>query len=228
MTIIEIFLIVVGTALVVISFFISEKIESGKKQDENSANVDLSVVSEEIMRQQVERAAKNIIDDTMEKVEAMLDKMSNEKIMAVSEYSDTVLKEIEKNHEEIMFLYSMLNDKETDIKNTVRDIENAKKTVKQISEDVKAETEESREGSAEQEQTQEKETTQNTVSKEEESRKKRAKKRDAAVSLTKSNNNQKIMEMYHDGVPNVEIAKKLGIGIGEVRLVIDLFKNRKS
>ena len=34
------------------------------------------------------------------------------------------------------------------------------------------------------------------------------------------------MDMYNQGYSNVDIAKKLGIGIGEVRLVIDLFKNR--
>ncbi len=55
----------------------------------------------------------------MNNTERELSKVSNEKIMAVSEYSDTVLAEIDKNHKEAMFLYDMLNDKHKDIGRTI-------------------------------------------------------------------------------------------------------------
>ena len=41
-----------------------------------------------------------------------------------------------------------------------------------------------------------------------------------------SNNNQMILDLYAKGKSNIEIAKELGLGIGEVRLVIDLFNSR--
>ena len=41
-----------------------------------------------------------------------------------------------------------------------------------------------------------------------------------------SNNNQMILKLYSQGKSNIEIAKQLGLGIGEVRLVIDLFNTK--
>ena len=43
-------------------------------------------------------------------------------------------------------------------------------------------------------------------------------------SLETGNNNERILELASKGKSNVEIAKELGLGIGEVKLVIDLFK----
>ena len=40
----------------------------------------------------------------------------------------------------------------------------------------------------------------------------------------KANNNQKIIELHEQGKSTVEIAKELNLGVGEVKLVIDLFK----
>ena len=38
------------------------------------------------------------------------------------------------------------------------------------------------------------------------------------------NNNEKILKLHNQGKSNVAIAKELGLGVGEVKLVIDLFK----
>lgn len=38
------------------------------------------------------------------------------------------------------------------------------------------------------------------------------------------NNNERILEMHNQGKSNVAIAKELGLGVGEVKLVIDLFE----
>lgn len=222
MTGIEIFLIIVGIGLVVSSFIITEKIE--EKTSVEEAETNLANVTEEVMRQQIDIAAQNVVDETVEKTEVMLDKISSEKIMAVSEYSDTVLKEINKNHDEVMFLYSMLNDKEKEIKNTVRDIENVKKTVKDIKEETLIQSGEVEiEESVDNETEKVNETKEKSILKKE---KKKEKKQKPLVEPRKNNNNDKILDMYNKGFSNVEIAKKLGIGIGEVRLVIDLFKNR--
>ena len=38
------------------------------------------------------------------------------------------------------------------------------------------------------------------------------------------NNNERILELHKTGKSNMAIAKELGLGIGEVKLVIDLFE----
>ena len=59
----------------------------------------------------------------------------------------------------------------------------------------------------------------NTVKKETE----RKDNKDITV-FENGNNNEKILEMSRAGKSNMEIAKTLGIGTGEVKLVVDLFK----
>lgn len=205
MTGLEIFLVIAGVILVIISFIVTEHMDKANNNNDDG-QIDIAAVSEEVVKQQIDVAAQNAVDETVEKAEVMLDKISNEKIMAVNDYSDSVLKEINKNHDEAMFLYSMLNDKEKEIKNTVRDIENVKKTVNMIKEDTQIEEQniENIEENIEKETTAEQEDN------------------------DKSNNNQNIIKLYNQGISNIEIAKTLGIGIGEVRLVIDLAKFRKD
>jgi hypothetical protein len=43
-------------------------------------------------------------------------------------------------------------------------------------------------------------------------------------SKSGKNNNERILELHSQGKSNVAIAKELGLGIGEVKLVIDLFE----
>ena len=43
----------------------------------------------------------------------------------------------------------------------------------------------------------------------------------------KSNHNQMILDMYRNGKDAVEIAKELGLGVGEVKLVIGLFREEE-
>lgn len=219
MTTLEIFLVIAGVGLVVLSFILGERLENTEIKE---FRADATTLAEEIVKQQVDEAAKNVVDDTVEKTEAALDKLSNEKIMAVNDYSQTVLDEINKSHEEVMFLYSMLNDKEKDIKNTVRDIENVKKSVNNIQKnvsdnDIAAPVEEIE---ATDEEITEKVTDKTTDKKKTESV--------VAMKPKENNNNQKILDLYNEGKSNLEIAKELGLGIGEVRLVIDLFRSHSG
>ena len=41
----------------------------------------------------------------------------------------------------------------------------------------------------------------------------------------KGNNNERILAMHKLGRSNMAIARELGLGVGEVKLVIDLFEN---
>lgn len=132
MSVVEIALLVVGVIIFVISFLIPDGEE--KKTEKQLAAEKEEVhrlVEQEIdgMKLRVNEATNDTVEYAVEKAERSLEKVSNEKIMAVNEYAGTILEEINKNHKEVMFLYDMLNDKQTDLNNAVR---KADATVKEI------------------------------------------------------------------------------------------------
>lgn len=132
MSVIEIALLVVGVIIFVISFLIPDG-EDKKTEKQLAAEKEEvhRLVEQEIdgMKLRVNEATNDTVEYAVEKAERSLEKVSNEKIMAVNEYAGTILEEINKNHKEVMFLYDMLNDKQTDLNNAVR---KADATVKEI------------------------------------------------------------------------------------------------
>lgn len=123
----EVFLIIMGIGAYAASFMIPEK-KKGNKPQEISEEEIKKIIQEQMpeTREQIKTEAKEQAEETVGEIERELEKLSNEKIMAVNEYSDTVMEEIKKNHTEVMFLYDMLNDKEQEIKDTLKVINQAK------------------------------------------------------------------------------------------------------
>ena len=242
---IEIFLIVVGMIAIAISFF-DVKIFENKEEVNNFE----SKLNDEILEQKVSEAIDGIIDRKVESTEVKIEKILNEKIMTVGEYSENVISEIDKNHNEVMFLYGMLNDKEKEVKNTLIDIENIKKSIKKIevekdnattenSESIKEEaivnraevTNKQNVRNTEKQNLEKnksgKSITNNKNNKTKNNSSSKSDKSNVSVKNdSKKNNNEKILELYKQGKEPMDIAKELKLGIGEVRLVIDLFKNR--
>ena len=131
----EVVLIMVAITIIVVSFLIADKKESVTEQ---ISGEDIKNLASDIIKEEIQSQLSELSDDVLENAEAKLDKLANQKIMAVGNYSEDVLKNIEDNHNEVMFLYNMLNDKETTLKNTVRDIEAVKVSVKQMSDTVQS------------------------------------------------------------------------------------------
>lgn len=168
-------------------------------------------------------------EDAIEKAERALERLTNEKIMAVNEYSDTVLQEIHKNHEEAMFLYDMLNSKHANIKDTVSKMDKAVKAAENKTLENKT---------AENKAAAEKTATDKTAGTVAEEKTADASQTETLIQPENSpeigfmgetvqegqNNNEKILEMHKQGKSTVAIAKELGLGVGEVKLVIDLYK----
>jgi len=235
MTALEICLIVIGIVTIAISYFISDK----NAEERMQKAVEKLVFSEETKqslikqtRETIEETLNGMSEEIAEKAEIQLEKLSTEKIMAVHDYSDTVLEEIGKSHSEVMFLYSMLNDKEREVKSTVKE---AQKTVKSMRHDKTEQTFQVEQISNAIEKNFEKEEKKNgttvllDMSTEKqitsENRKYRSltkmeKEKDFKIKDKKSD---AIIKLYRQGKSNVEIAKELGYGMGEVRLVIDLY-----
>lgn len=216
----EVVLLVIGGLIFVASFMLPEKKEKAAAQTKELAREEVSrIVKQEMdqVRSHVDEVVEEAVGYAMEKTERSLERVSNEKIMAVNEYSDTVLAEIHKNHEEAMFLYDMLNSKHTNIKNTVSEVN---RTMKEAEEKV----------SVMQTQIANEQLIQETGR---ESVKNDTLEMEDAVDVSidlpteedrhEYNNNDKIRELYGQGKDTIEIAKALGLGVGEVKLVIDLF-----
>lgn len=136
MEITEIVLLAAGGIIFILSFLIPDKKGEVSEQSRELVKEEIAdLVNREIedVRGHVDGVVEEAVTYAMEKTERSLERLSNEKIMAVSEYSDTVLSEIHKNHEEAMFLYDMLNSKHVNLKDTVSEVN---RTVKEVEEKV--------------------------------------------------------------------------------------------
>ena len=212
MTAIEVVLILIGIAAIAVSYFISEK-ASEERLREAARQLVLGEDSKTALENQTRETVRNISEDMTEDIagraERELEKLSNEKIMSVHDYSDTVLEEINKSHNEVMFLYSMLDGKDKELKDTVREVQNMVKTVKRL----KEETEVSEET-----------LTDKARFVSEEIQPEELQMLLDSESEDVTNNNERILKLYREGRTVLEIAKELGLGTGEVKLVIDLFR----
>lgn len=215
MGIMEIILIIGAIIIIAISFFIREKGEEQKEPAQIST--DLKTMTQDMIKEEVQNQLAMMSDDVIEDAEAKLDKITNQKIMAVGNYSEDVLKNIEDNHNEVMFLYNMLNDKETTLKNTVRDIEAVKVSVKKMAEDERVKEQE-REEIAET-----KETQQDNQAAGIKAKKKTDLQQDDEINKQKEDKKEQILRLYREGKTNIEIAQELNLGVGEVNLILGLF-----
>lgn len=142
MTITVVIMIIIGVIICVASFFVSEKLSN--KGD--NLHLDLMMVDDDyefserelrIIRRKIEDVIANQAKDILYETNESLSNMANEKTMALGDYAVAVCEQIEKNHKEVMFLYSMLDDKQKDIMKTVRICNDANKEAKNLLDDVK-------------------------------------------------------------------------------------------
>ncbi len=120
----EIVLLIVGGIIFILSFLIPARGEGAQLSAEAEKAQARELLEQELatVRGQAEEMAGEAMSEALEKVQRTLERLSNEKIMAVSEYSDTVLAQIHKDHEEAMFLYDMLNNKQVALKNAMAEL----------------------------------------------------------------------------------------------------------
>jgi uncharacterized protein (DUF3084 family) len=212
----EITLLIVGVIIFCLSFIIKDRESSDQIFDEDVIRDQVRRITDrelDGMNLKVKEATESSIEYAMEKAERGLEKISNEKIMAVSEYSNTIMEEINKSHKEVMFLYDMLTDKQTDLKNTVRKAEATAREVEDagnkavmnqaafvdgidsiVKDDIDPDVSDTSETNLHVE------------------------------DMEPDNNNRRIIELHQAGRTAVEIAKELNLGVGEVNLVIGLFE----
>lgn len=127
MTGLEIALLTIGLIVIVASFVFSSKSDGDTMR--NVKDVTFTDKQKEDIKKQIMDILDEQIENVKEQTEISLDKLSNQKMLEMNEYSDTILQEINRNHNEVMFLYDMLNEKKKEINNTVRDMNVTKKEI---------------------------------------------------------------------------------------------------
>ena len=201
----EISLIIIGVVILVASFLIKDRTEEEKLQ----STQEVKNITQEMIKEEVQNQLAMLSDDVLEHAESKLEKLATQKIMDVGNYSEDVLKNIEDNHNEVRFLYNMLNDKETTLKHTVRDIEAVKRSVKKMAGSENTEKKNLPKKPA-QEQAISPKSEEETIT---------VKEQREPVEKK-----EKILELQKKGKTNVEIAKELNLGVGEVNLVLGLYQ----
>ena len=119
MTTVEIVLIIIGVIFLVVSFLMQERL-TGKDLDRMAQMSDAELkaivqLQTRSAREQIGTSVEDMVEEALIIAKRGLEKETNQKIMAVSEYSDTIFESMNKTHNEIMFLYSMLNDKHMEL-----------------------------------------------------------------------------------------------------------------
>ena len=221
MDIVEIVLLATGGIIFILSFLIP-----GKKGIASAASEKLvreqvrDMVNQELdlVRGRIDIAVDDAAAHAADKTERSLERLSNEKIMAVNEYSDTVLAQIHKDHEEAMFLYDMLNNKHDSMKRTLSEINQA---LSEVNRAVKSAEEAA--SNLQRELTQPEAQEEAPAWQEEMLPVREPETAEYEEEMEKLNSNDRILALYRQGKSSVDIAKTLGLGVGEVKLVIDLF-----
>ena len=198
---VEIVLLVIGIICVIVGIILGITDNNDHDKDMNPAVSDYDAASQvSKVSQTIDNIIEQKMQDIEDKTEARLDKLSNTKILEMNEYADGVLKEINRNHNEVMFMYDMLNEKDKEIKTTVKDVNGTR-----MNRNTNAYSEK---------KSQNKQNIQNKPS---------VKNDMAEVVLDDAlSSNEKIIKLCNSGYTDVDIAKRLKMGVGEVRLIINL------
>lgn len=259
MSALEISLLIIGLIIFVGSFVLGSKFDKEEPQKDGQ----ITEKQREDIRKQIMSVFDEQMDEIKERTEISLDKLSADKMNEMNEYSETILNEINKNHNEVMFLYDMLNEKKKEINNTVRDLNIVNKEIdsklsenKEMVAPVAEPIKESKPKSKKAQVLNQLDAATSTVTEDtqvdldETPAPAKAKRKNTAKTAAdrvrtavkketirednkditvfeNGNNNEKILALSNEGKSNVEIAKALGLGIGEVKLVVDLFKGGK-
>lgn len=236
MTGVEITLILAGIFLILGSFFVQEKL-SPRDVDEITrlSEKELKIIVERQLKRandEVEASIDEMMDESMEIAKRAMEKETNEKIMAINEYANTVIESMNKTHNEILFLYNMLNDKHTELTGLVSQLqqfmEQVKKTEREIVDRI---------SDAVNDVPRKKETTvpeyasvqrtaavQKTSAEGEAEAGKTPSGRKRTPVQDVSSFNDQVLYLHQNGASDVEIARQLGRGLGEVKLVLGLYK----
>lgn len=258
MTAIEVALLLIGVVFIIGSFFIIEKLSPEELSRVSELSEDeLRIVMD---RELATAGAKisDVVDQTVDlsinQIQRRMEKDTNEKIMAISEYSDLAMEQLKKFNNEVTFLYSMLGDKHTELNESIaqlNDLMNACQTVqaqmastlRQLQPPKPVQQRQLQQQPVQQvrqvQQVQRQYPEQETVSEEPERRIEEPERLpqqeiaevqqeeetvETADEGRSVNVREEILKRYRSGEDLKDIARDLSLGFGEVKLIVELYK----
>lgn len=128
--------LVIGALFFVGSFFLQEKLSSSDMDEiKGLGEKEMKSILESNVKKANEQIASLLeekLEDKVNELEVRSDKEVNDKLLSIGEFSDTVFDSMKKTHEEIMFLYQMLNDKQEKLTEMTTSIGNAQSQIRAI------------------------------------------------------------------------------------------------
>ena len=230
MTALEIILLIIGAIFVIGSFFITEKLSNNdKEQLQKLTKENIEEIIKDKMadaKVEMEDILSERIDEAMDELDRKTDKETTGKIMEISQYSDTVLESVNQSHTEVMFMYSMLNDKQKDMTEMTKELTNMKDTLATIDAGIAKKLDFMRDRELELAELEEKlkKTNEMQIPEPASFTEELAKKFADDTPNKKENDNIEILTLHDEGLSEVEIAKKLGRGLGEIKFVLGLYQ----
>lgn len=234
MTGLEISLIAIGVIIFIGSFFFTEKLSSSDIEK---------------IQKLSEKEVKNVIDTQMESakgsLEAYFDERSreaidhidvqtnenaNRQLLSIGEYSDTVMDSMQKTQNENHFIYERLNDKQDYIEKLSDALVKKEAELRAIDESIEKKLKELSELQVviDEKDIKKLEAREDVESIREAFSQKLSEgvalENKGAAAVSQGDINQKIIELHEKGASEIEIAKQLGKGLGEVKLVLGLFE----
>ena len=212
---------IIGIICIVVSFMMVSSDEKKEEKNEDAESSTSGRITDEyeldeeeiaILQRKVSDKISEDVNDIIYNADSSLSTMTNEKMMALGDYAVTVCDEIEKNHKEVMFLYSMLNDKEKELKELVAEAEGKASELKKVN-DLALEAYVGTDNELEKMEELEADNSEDSIRLMEEE-----------PVEEEDNTNDIILEMKRNGMSIMEIARELGLGVGEVKLVVDLYQ----
>lgn len=220
----------------------------GDKTKEITKDMQADIEKMQVLSDETKEAFDKL-QNRLAEITAEADEATKKKIQGINDYSVTIKEEIERNHNEVMFLYSVLSDKQNEIVTTATMVD---EYIRSIDEYIQAnlgvgavenalqyqqeaninanEINNSQVASEENRseafvQPKSEPMTESAIEPKQE-QKVEAKAEPEEVAEPEDPNKEIIIEMHKSGLSIIEIAKHLGLGVGEIKLVVDLYREQ--
>ena len=179
--------------------------------------------------------ADQAVDLSMNQIQRKMEKDTNEKIMAISEYSDSVMEKLQKINNEVTFLYSMLGDKHTELNESMTQLNDlilACQSVQAQTEAAQLQYQEAQNHPTKDAGEKEPDKTSEEADLRKQPEDLKAQAGTDPVEDPDTENSasakEKILERYRAGEDLKDVARDLGLGYGEVKLIVELYKGEEN
>ena len=239
MTAIEVALLLIGVVFILGSFFIIEKLSPSELSRVSELSEDeLRIVMDrelETAGAKISDMADQAVDLSMNQIQRKMEKDTNEKIMAISEYSDSVMEKLQKINNEVTFLYSMLGDKHTELNESMAQLNDlilACQSVQAQTEAAQLQYQEAQNHPTKDAGEKEPDKTSEEADLRKQPEDLKAQAGTDPVEDPDTENSasakEKILERYRSGEDLKDVARDLGLGYGEVKLIVELYKGEEN